>query len=288
MITKYLSPRNDKAFKRIFGEEKNSEILIDFLNEIVEREYPIKSVKFLKTAQDPELASLRTSIVDVMCEDQNKNRFIIEMQLGREKKFHKRALYYAAKAYCGQRTSKVDYKDLGEVYFLAITGFSPFKKKKHWLSRIGLKDLHTNEHDIKSLQLLFMQLPKFKKKKADLPNMSRKEKWAYFLKYAEDMTQEEVAKHLASDPIIEHAYKELDRFNWSEAELLEYEAVEMKQAADRAVEEENIEKGHKEGLKEGEKKKAAEIALNLLKISLPIEEIVKATGLRLENSKLSD
>ena len=70
------------------------------------------------------------------------------MQLGTAKKFHKRALYYAAKAYCAQRASKVDHKDLGEVYFLRV----------------------------------------LKKESRATHNMSRKEKWAYFLKYAEDMT----------------------------------------------------------------------------------------------------
>ena len=37
-ITKYLNPRNDIAFKKIFGTEKNKDILIHFLNDVIERE----------------------------------------------------------------------------------------------------------------------------------------------------------------------------------------------------------------------------------------------------------
>ena len=180
VASKFLNPRNDLAFKKIFGSEKNKDILIHFLNDILERSTPVKDVVFLKTIQDPEIAPLRVSIIDVMCEDENKNRFIIEMQLSHEKGFDRRALYYAARAYCSQRTKKKKFKDLKDVYFLAITDFAPFPKKETWLSRIGLKDLETNEHDIEAIQLFFMQLPLFKKTKKDLEKMGLREKWAYF------------------------------------------------------------------------------------------------------------
>ena len=68
-IGKFLNPKNDLAFKRIFGTEKNKDILIHFLNDIFGRTTnPIEHVKFLKTAQDPKIAAQRTSTVDVLCE----------------------------------------------------------------------------------------------------------------------------------------------------------------------------------------------------------------------------
>ena len=66
MISKYLSPRNDKAFKVVFGTEKNKDILIHFLNDILMKDHPIEELSFLKTEQDPEIAPLRSSIVDVI------------------------------------------------------------------------------------------------------------------------------------------------------------------------------------------------------------------------------
>lgn len=291
---KFLNPRNDLAFKKIFGSEKNKDILIHFLNDILGRSVPIQDVTFLKTVQDPEIAPLRVSIIDVMCEDENKNRFIIEMQLSHEKGFDRRALYYAARAYCSQRTTKKQYKDLKDVYFLAITDFSPFPKKKTWLSKIGLKDLETNEHDIEAIQLLFMQLPLFKKTKKDLKKMTPREKWAYFFKYADETTEEDLRNLVGKDLIIKRAYEELDRFSWSEKELNNYESVEMKKAADEAIKEaayekgeakgreEGLQEGREEGREEGLQEGRHQIALALLKQKLPIKQIAQATGLSTE------
>ena len=104
MLSKYLDPKNDFAFKRVFGSERNKDILIHFLNDMIvfENNAKVAEVQFLKTVQDPEIAAKKTSLVDVMCTDQNGNHFIVEMQVAKEKGFEKRAQYYAAKAYGGQ------------------------------------------------------------------------------------------------------------------------------------------------------------------------------------------
>jgi len=235
MLTKYLSPRNDLAFKRIFGTEKNKEILIHFLNDLLMRDHPIQEVTFLRTVQEPEIASLRLSIVDVMCEDIHGDKFIIEMQVSHEKYFHKRALYYASKVYSSERREAVSYHDLKDLYFLAITGFKPFPNKKKWFSHIGLADLETNEHEIKSIQLFFLQLPLFTKTRDDLEGMTMREKWAYFFKYAEETTEKDLEKLASDDLIIKKAYQELDRFSWTQEELRTYDSMDMKRAADKAV-----------------------------------------------------
>ena len=281
VASKFLNPRNDLSFKRVFGSEKNKDILMHFLNDILERPCPIEEVTFLKTIQDPEIAPLRVSIIDVMCQDQDKNRFIIEMQISHEKGFDRRALYYAARAYCSQRTKRKKFHHLKDVYFLAITDFTPFPKKKTWLSRIGFKDLDTNEHDIKAIQLLFMQLPLFKKTKKDLKSMRLREKWAYFFKYADETTEEDLETLIGQDTIIKRAYDELDRFSWSEKELNNYESVEMKQMADEAIKEAAFEKGQDKGRKE---EKFA-LAKKLLKRGRPLQEVSEDTGLSAEELK---
>ena len=281
VASKFLNPRNDLSFKRVFGSEKNKDILMHFLNDILERSCPIEEVTFLKTIQDTEIAPLRVSIIDVMCQDQDKNRFIIEMQISYEKGFDRRALFYAARAYCSQRTKRKKFHHLKDVYFLAITDFSSFPKKKAWLSRIGFKDLDTNEHDIKAIQLFFMQLPLFEKTKKDLKSMTLREKWAYFFKYADETTEEDLETLIGQDTIIKRAYDELDRFSWSEKELNNYESVEMKQMADEAIKEAAFEKGQDKGRKE---EKFA-LAKKLLKRGRPLQEVSEDTGLSAEELK---
>ena len=69
MLSKFLDPKNDVAFRKIFGNEKNKDILIHFLNDVITFKDggPITDVTFLKTLQDPEIASKKTSFVDILC-----------------------------------------------------------------------------------------------------------------------------------------------------------------------------------------------------------------------------
>ncbi|MCW5953933.1 MAG: PD-(D/E)XK nuclease family transposase, partial [Propionibacteriaceae bacterium] len=111
---------------------KNKDILIHFLNDILryEGEERIIDVSFLQTAQDPQIAVYRQSIVDVLCKNQNGEQFIVEMQINHHKGFEKRAQYYADKAY-SQQILKEDekhkkmavYAKLKGVIFLAIADF---------------------------------------------------------------------------------------------------------------------------------------------------------------------
>src|SRR5205085_2166743 len=131
MFAKFLNPKNDVAFKRIFGTEKNKDILIRFLNDMIsfKGKKPIISVTFLKTEQNPVIALKKTSIVDILCEDSKKNQYIVEMQVADTKGFEKRAQYYASKAYISQANVNGKYHNLKEVIFLAISNFVMFPKK---------------------------------------------------------------------------------------------------------------------------------------------------------------
>ena len=120
-ITKYLNPRNDIAFKKIFGTEKNKDILIHFLNDVIEREdkKEITNVTLLNPMQHPEIIGKKQSVVDVLCEEKDGTQYIVEMQVAKVAGFEKRAQYYAAKAYASQPDSGDTYDHLKEVIFLA-------------------------------------------------------------------------------------------------------------------------------------------------------------------------
>jgi predicted transposase/invertase (TIGR01784 family) len=92
-IVKYLDPKNDIAFKKIFGTEKNKDVLIHFLNDVLSntKKHKIKSVTLLNTAQPPEIAIQKTSAVDVLCEDTKGVQYIVEMQVAPVGGFEKRA-----------------------------------------------------------------------------------------------------------------------------------------------------------------------------------------------------
>ncbi len=172
MFGKFLDPKNDFAFKRIFGTEKNKDILIHFLNDIIEFEegVHIQDVTFLKPIQDPEIRAKKTSVVDILCEDDKGNRYVVEMQVAKEKGFEKRAQYYASKAYISQMNKNGKFHALKGVIFVAITDFIMFPRKKDYKSDHIILDKKSYENDLKDFSFTFLELPKFHKKIDELSN----------------------------------------------------------------------------------------------------------------------
>jgi hypothetical protein len=88
--------------------------------------------------------------------------------------------------------------------------------------------------------------------------------WCVFFKHADEMNDADLEKLIADgDIIIKEAYVALDRFNWTEQELMAYEQ-ELKRIWDNAAVEEakldaaeakGIEKGREEGAKKTQKRK---------------------------------
>ena len=84
-MERFLDPTNDLVFKRLFGTEKNKEILMSFLNDIFAGVHPkIEDVKFLPLQQLPETETFPQSFVDVSCRDAKGKQYIIEMQCYRD------------------------------------------------------------------------------------------------------------------------------------------------------------------------------------------------------------
>lgn len=282
MLSRFLNPKNDLTFKRLFGSEKNKDILIHFLNDIFARTTnPIEEVEFIKPIIDPEIGELRVSIVDVLCKDLEGNNFIVEMQCDVDTAFIKRAQYYASKVYISQRGKGDAYKDLKSVTFLAILDGKLFPDKKEYLSHHVILDKNSYEHDLKDFSFSFLELGKFTKKPKELKTIL--EKWTYFLKNASETSNEELPLIVGSDLIIEKAFEALDEFNYSKEEMLHYDYLERNEDVYKTLLSDSENKGLQEGLQkgkiEGEKEKKIEIAKNLKKLGMDNEIIKQATGM---------
>ena len=262
MLDKFLDPKNDLAFKRVFGSEKNKDILIQFLNDILDHQYigEIRAITFLPTIQDPEVAANKQSIVDVLCQDQHGVQYIVEMQVTATTGFQKRAQYYASKAYSGQLFAGDDYQKLRDVIFLAITNFTMFPEEAAIKSDHLILNSDTYTHKLQGLRFIFIELPKFTKKIEELTSI--RDKWYYYLKYAPSTTPEAYWQLVKDSPALKRAYDELERFSWSAEELTKYDQI-IKRDKDNASawiahfqkgEEKGRQEGKAAGLEEGEKK----------------------------------
>ena len=283
MVSVFLDPKNDVAFKKIFGTEKNKDVLIRFLNDVItfKERSPILDVKFIKTSQDPDIASQKTSIVDILCSDEKGNKYIVEMQVAKTKGFEKRAQFYASKAYCFQSHVGDEYQDLKEVIFLAIVDYDIFPNKIGYKSDHVLLDKVTYEHDLEDFSFTFISLPKFTKKFEELS--TTEERWCYFLKYAEQTSPEDLEKIILMDEILKKAYHELNKFYWSEQELLDYDQAEKSRKDYLASLAQKLDEGKaigkEEGIVIGEAKKAKEMAMEMLTDNELEAKIIKYTRL---------
>ncbi len=293
MSTRYLDPKNDLAFKKVFGAEKHKRIPIDFLNAVfhLKNDNTIVDLEFLNPKQTPEIDARKESIVDVLVRDQKGTKYIIEMQVAKIEGFEKRAQYYAAKTYCAHFGMGEKYHDLKKVIFLAITDYIVFPKKPDYKSDHVILDNKTFEHDLKDFSFTFVELPKFIKPLEQLETIE--DKWYYFLKHADESRN--IAEVLAHHPEIKEAYAILDRYHWTENELQWYEKHIMNIADAKGVLDairndgmqegliEGKKKGLEEGLKEGIKLGLIETAKNMLSQGFSTDQVMLATKLSSED-----
>jgi predicted transposase/invertase (TIGR01784 family) len=233
MTSKFLDPKNDIAFKKIFGTEQNKDILIHFLDNVLwfEDKPTIKTVEFLKTVQDPKIADQKQSIVEILCQDASGVKYIIEIQLTKTKRFDQRLFY--AQAYCQQVERRMQYPDLKEMIFIVIADCVIFPEKNEYISYHALLDKKTFARNLKDFSFTFIELPKFKKEKPEELETSLEE-WCYFFKYAAQIDSEDFLKIIGKDQVIRKAYEALDQFCWTEPELYRYgyeEGIEGRESA---------------------------------------------------------
>ena len=98
---KYAELLCDFMFKRMFGSEANKDVLIGFLNMILE-DANIVNVDFISTEHSGLTEQDRKAVFDISCTCNDGSTLIIEMQKGYQEHFRKRAVYYTSYPICEQ------------------------------------------------------------------------------------------------------------------------------------------------------------------------------------------
>lgn len=273
---RFADPKSDIAFKKIFGNENKKEILISFLNAVLDlkEEKSIQEIEILNPYQAPRIKDLKETTLDVKARDKRGITFIVEMQVERQEYFGKRALYYSSKAYISQIEKSIDYPKLNQVIFIGILDFSIFNNK-NYLSRHLILNLETYENEIKDLEFNFIELNKFTKKEEDLKEIV--DKWIYFIKNAGDL--DVVPRKVEMPDEIKEAFDIADRHNWTKEEQEVYEYWELFEGGYIDA----INTAKKEGVKEGIEKEEKQIVNTMHKNGLSAEDIHKYTNIPLEN-----
>ncbi|MFO7868297.1 MAG: Rpn family recombination-promoting nuclease/putative transposase [Bacteroidales bacterium] len=182
---KYINPFTDYGFKRLFGEEPNKDLLLDFLNELLKDEQGnITELTYLKNENLGTTELNRKAIFDLYCTNEKGERFIVELQKTKQKFFKDRTIYYSTFPIQEQakKGSEWDF-ELEKVYTIAILDFEFDDDKKYpkkFRYDVKLKELEINEVFSDKLNFIYLEMPKFNKDIDELE--TRFDKWLYLIK----------------------------------------------------------------------------------------------------------
>ncbi len=265
---KFADIKNDIAFRKIFGNDKKTEILISFLNAVMhlEGDNRIKAITIANPFQLPILPNMKTSIIDVKARDFKGNTFIIEMQVADIIGMDKRLLYYTSKEYSQQIVNGEKYTELNPVIFIGIFDFD-FTEGTEYLSHHAICNVETKERVIKDMDFYFIELTKFKKLAKDLIDIT--DKWIYFIKEAENL---DVIPSDLNDNGLKEAYQDANQNTWSKEELDAYNYSGMRDQDYRG----GLEKSLQKGIEKGVEQKENEAVIGFYENGVPVSIIAKS------------
>ena len=214
---KFVSPKIDYAFKKIFGSQQSQDILISFLNAIIYGgKKNIQSLTIANPFNPGQLLSLKDTYLDIKAVLADGSIVVIEMQVARMAGFNKRVAYNLAKAYANQLETGEDYLLLNPAIAVTITDFIVFDNNEDIINKfVFQQETKKIKFLEKELQLFFVELPKFKKNLSELHSLS--DKWIYFLKSASRL--DEIPENLREVSEIEKALNIANKINMTAEEL---------------------------------------------------------------------
>ena len=286
MLGCYLDPKNDYAFRRIFGDAKREPLLRRFLNSLLELkgEGQIERLHIADPHQIPRLKDSKETVLDVRCIDQRGREFIVEMQMLDQHDFEHRALYYVAKSFVGQLKRGDKYTQLRKVTLLSILDFA-FLRNPHYLATHLILDKKTGEHKLKDFEFAFLELTKFHKPEQELQSLE--DQWIYFLKHADQTPLRAIPSSL-HNPDIEEAFGVLEEIGRNKHQTQLYDKAEMDRMDRLAQMDKRYEKGHQEGRQEGRQEEKQQIARAMRAKGLDEAMITEITGLTPEQLRALD
>ena len=286
---KYLDPRADLTFKKIFGEHKH--LVISLLNAMLplKENEQVESIDYWPAEKVPDrIQAEKDSIVDVCCKDNKKREFIVEMQMTWTDSFKKRVLLIASKAYVAQSKKGEEYELLQPVYALNFVNENFMDDVDDYYHYYHLVHDKYTDQVIDGLHLIFVELKKFKPQTFSEKKMQVL--WLRFLTEINDETRE-VPAELLENAEVSEALEIVERAAFDDGEMRAYDKfwdnVSIQKTLDNARKRE-IEAAKREAekaiadVKEEAKEKMLDAARKMKAKGYAIEDIAEITGLTIE------
>ena len=281
-MKRYLDPKADLTFKKIFG--RHPDLLISLLNALLPLadDEQIQSVEYLPTELVPELYEHKNSIVDVLCRDIRGRQFCVEMQMEWTLSFKQRVLFNASKLYVSQAQKAEHYSDLKPVYSLNLVNDYIDRDDPLFIHNYRIVHDRHSDNIIKGLHFTFIELPKFSPQ-----TMLEKRMAVFWLRFLTEITgtTKEVPAELLDNPQINKALEEVEISAFTEEELRAYDKFWDSVRTEKSMLYDSRQKGIEEGVEKGRAEGRAEerlaTAKRLLDMGLSAEQAAQGSDLPL-------
>ncbi|WP_195476995.1 Rpn family recombination-promoting nuclease/putative transposase [Bacteroides finegoldii] len=280
---RYLDPKADLTFKRVFGE--HPDLVMSLLNALlpISEEEEITDIEYLPAEMVPDNPLRKNSIVDVRCKDKKGRQFIVEMQMIWSPEFKQRVLFNASKAYVRQISVGEEYELLQPVYSLNLVNeiFEP--ELEGYYHHYRMIHVENTDKVINGLELIFVELPKF-----NPHTYSEKKMQVLWLRYLTEINERtrEVPPELLANPEVKKAVTALEESAFTEAQLLGYEKFWDIISVEKTLYNSAERKGMAAGLAKGKAEEQHLIAANMKKQGISVVIISQCTGLTIEEIDL--
>ncbi len=287
--SKYLNPFTDYGFKKLFGEEPNKNLLLDFLNELLQDEQgPIISLNYIKNEQLGSSDLDRKAIFDLYCENAAGERFIVELQKSKQRFFKDRTVYYSTFPIRDQAPKNDWDYQLRAVYLIAILDFvfeEDQDEPEKYRYDVKLTDIDTCTVFYDKLTFIYLEMPKFTKTIDQL--QTRFDKWLYILRNLAEI--QEVPEPL-QEQVFTQLFETAEIARFDREQIRSYEDSlkyyrDLKNSMDTARDEgkeEGLELGREQGREQGLEMGIRNVASALLREGISEAVILKTTGLTTE------
>lgn len=248
-MSKYLDPKADLTFKKVFGEHKD--LVISFLNALLPFESADEEISEVIEYLDPELRPRsplkKDSVVDLRCRDARNRQFVVEMQMMWTSEFKQRVLFNASKAYVSQLDIGQDYELLQPVYSLNLVN-DTYTKGDKWYHDYRIVSVEETDEVIDGLRFVFIELPKFRP-----DSFGHKRMQILWLRYLTEINAKtrKVPDELMAVPEIHRAVDALEESAFTDQQLLVYDKFWDMVSTSRTLINGALRRGRREGMQKG-------------------------------------
>ena len=272
---RYINPYTDFGFKLLFGTAMNKELLISFLNALLFGEETVKDITYLNTEHLGTMEYDRRAVFDVYCENDEGEKFLVEMQKGEQQFFKDRSVFYSTFPIREQAKRGEWNYELKAVYTIGILNFTfDDTDTEYFHHEVKLVDLYTRKVFYDKLTFIYLEMPKFNKREDELETMF--DKWLFVLRNLSSLLERPRA---LQERVFDRLFETAEIAKFTRTELSEY-WDSLKNFRDLySVISTAENKGREKGREEGREEERIKNARNFKQLGIASDVISRATGL---------